>query len=115
MNSKDAVVRLAALAHDQRLAIFRLLVKAGPSGLPAGELAEAVGATPTAASFHLKELDRAGLIHATRVGRYIRYAIRFDGMRQLLTFLTEDCCRGQPELCGSTVKKARALCKGVSK
>ena len=115
MNNKDAVARLAALAHDQRLAIFRLLVKVGPSGMPAGEIAEAVGATPTAASFHLKELDRAGLIHATRAGRYIRYAVHFDGMRKLLTFLTEDCCQGQPELCGSTIKKARALCKGGSK
>jgi DNA-binding transcriptional ArsR family regulator len=115
MNSKDAVLRLAALAHEQRLAIFRLLVKEGPSGLPAGEIAEAVGATSTAASFHLKELDRAGLIHATRDGRYIRYAVHFDGMRQLLTFLTEDCCQGQPELCGSTFKKARSLCKGGSK
>jgi ArsR family transcriptional regulator len=115
MKSKDAVACLAALAHDQRLAIFRLLVKTGPSGLPAGEIAEAVGATPTSASFHLKELDRAGLIHATRVGRYIRYAVHFDGMRQLLTFLTEDCCQGQPALCGSTIKKARALCKGGSK
>ena len=115
MNSRDAVVRLAALAHDQRLAIFRLLVKEGPSGMPAGEIAGAVGATPTSASFHLKELDRAGLIHATRDGRYIRYAVHFDGMRKLLTFLTEDCCQGQPELCGSTIKKARALCKGGSK
>jgi DNA-binding transcriptional ArsR family regulator len=115
MNSKDAVTCLAALAHDQRLAIFRLLVKEGPSGLPAGEIAEVVGATPTAASFHLKELDRAGLIHATRDGRYIRYAVHFDGMRKLLTFLTEDCCQGQPELCGSTIKKARSLCKGGSK
>jgi len=115
MNSKDAVTLLAALAHDQRLAIFRLLVKRGPSGLPAGEIADAIGATPTAASFHLKELDRAGLIHATRVGRYIRYAVHFDGMRQLLTFLTQDCCQGRPELCGSTINKARTLCKGASK
>lgn len=115
MDSKDAVTCLAALAHEQRLAIFRLLVKIGPSGLPAGEIADAVGATPTAASFHLKELDRAGLIHATRAGRYIRYAVHFDGMRRLLTFLTEDCCQGRPELCGSTIKKARTLCKGGAK
>jgi DNA-binding transcriptional ArsR family regulator len=115
MNSKDAVACLAALAHEQRLAIFRLLVKAGPSGLPAGEIADAVGAAATAASFHLKELDRAGLIHATRAGRYIRYAVHFDGMRQLLTFLSEDCCQGQPELCGTAFTKARALCKGGSK
>jgi DNA-binding transcriptional ArsR family regulator len=115
MNSKDAVTCLAALAHDQRLAIFRLLVRKGPSGLPAGEIAEAIGATPTGASFHLKELDRAGLIHATRVGRYIRYAVHFDKVRQVLTFLSEDCCQGNPELCGSTIKKVRKLCKGSAK
>lgn len=115
MDNKVAVACLAALAHEQRLTIFRLLVNIGPSGLPAGEIAEAVGATPTAASFHLKELDRAGLIHATRVGRYIRYAVHFDGMRQLLTFLTEDCCQGRPELCGATIRKTRSSCKGRSK
>jgi len=111
MIDNDAVTCLAALAHDQRLAIFRLLVREGPSGLPAGEIADAVGATPTGASFHLKELDHAGLIHATRVGRYVRYAVHFDRVRQLLTFLTEDCCQGQPALCGSALKKARKLCK----
>lgn len=115
MDSKDVVTCLAALAHEQRLAIFRLLVKEGPSGLPAGEIAEAVGATPTAASFHLKELDRSGLLQATRVGRFIRYAVHFEGMRQLLAFLTEDCCQGRPELCGSTTKKSRTLCKGETK
>ncbi len=115
MQKAEAVICLSALAHEQRLAIYRLLVKEGPSGLPAGEIADAVGATPTGASFHLKELDRAGLIHATRVGRYIRYAVHFDKMRQLLTFLTEDCCQGQPELCGSAIKKARKMCKGETK
>jgi DNA-binding transcriptional ArsR family regulator len=114
MKNKEAVTCLAALAHDQRLVIFRLLVKKGPSGLPAGEIAEAVRATPTATSFHLKELDRAGLIHDTRVGRYVRYAVHFEGMRQLLTFLTEDCCQGQPELCGSAIK-SRNLCRGEAK
>jgi ArsR family transcriptional regulator len=111
MDQRQAVVSLAALAHDQRLAIFRLLVRQGPNGMPAGEIADAVSATPTAASFHLKELDRAGLIHATRDGRYVRYAVHVEGMRQLLDYLTEDCCQGQPELCGSTVKKARVVCK----
>ena len=114
MDSKQAVVTLAALAHEQRLAIFRLLVREGPSGLPAGEIAEAVGAAPTAASFHLKELDRAGLLHSTRDGRYIRYAVHFDGMRKLLDYLTEDCCQGQPELCGSVFKKAKAAISGKS-
>jgi ArsR family transcriptional regulator len=111
MEETQAVTSLAALAHPQRLRIFRLLVREGPSGLAAYEIAEAVEASPTAASFHLKELDRAGLIHATRDGRFVRYAIHVDGMRKLLTYLTEDCCQGQPELCGPSVKKVRSLCK----
>lgn len=109
MNETKAVVSLAALAHEQRLRIFRLLVWKGPNGLPAGEIAEAVGASPTAASFHLKELDRAGLIRATRQGRFIRYAIHVEGMRQLLAFLTDDCCQGRPELCGASIKKAKTI------
>jgi DNA-binding transcriptional ArsR family regulator len=111
MDDKQAVTALAALAHPQRLAIFRLLVREGPSGMAATEIAEAIEASPTAASFHLKELDRSGLIHGTRDGRYIRYAVHVDGMRQLLTYLTEDCCRGQPELCGGTIKQVRTVCK----
>ena len=108
MNEKQIVTSLAALAHPQRLRIFRLLVRQG--GLAAFAIAEAVEASPTATSFHLKELDRAGLIHATRDGRFVRYAVHVDGMRKLLTYLTEDCCQGQPELCGSGIGKARALC-----
>jgi len=117
MDEHQAVASLAALAHTQRLAIFRLLVVKGPSGLPASEIAEAVGAAPTAASFHLKELDRAGLIRGTRDGRYIRYALHVEGMRQLLVYLTEDCCQGRPELCGGAIKKARKLCtsKGAAR
>jgi len=117
MNEKHAVTSLAALAHEQRLRIFRILVKQGPSGMPAGEIAEAVGSTPTAASFHLKELDRAGLIHATRDGRYVRYAVHVEGMRRLLEYLTEDCCQGQPELCGSAFTNVKAVCtsKGGSR
>lgn len=111
MKDLTAVEMLSALAHEHRIKIFRLLVKAGPSGVPASDIAEAVGISPTGASFHFKELDRAGLIVATRQGRYIRYAIHIEGMRQLLTYLTEDCCQGQPELCGSTIKKSKAVCK----
>ena len=111
MNEVDAVSALSALAHEHRLRIFRLLVRQGPSGVPAGEIAEHVGISPTSTSFHLKELDHAGLVTATREGRFVRYAVRVEGMRELLTYLTEDCCQGQPELCGSTIKKARAVCK----
>lgn len=111
MKDHAAVEMLGALAQEHRLKIFRVLVKKGPSGLPSSEIAEAVGISPTGASFHLKELDQAGLIVATRQGRFIRYAIHVEGMRQLLTYLTEDCCQGQPELCGSIFKTQRTVCK----
>src|SRR5262245_11590797 len=111
MNDSETVTSLAALAHEHRLRIFRLLVKRGPSGLPAGEIADRVGIGPTNLSFHMKELDRAGLVRATRDGRYIRYAVNVDGMRKLLTYLTEDCCDGRPELCGQTFAAASKLCR----
>jgi DNA-binding transcriptional ArsR family regulator len=106
----NAVTAFGALAHDYRLAIFRLLVKQGPSGLPAGEIAERVGMSPTNASFHLKELDRAGLLRATRAGRQVRYAIDVEGLRRLLAYLTEDCCQGRPELCGEAFAASAQLC-----
>ena len=100
MNEVHIVRALGALAQEHRLRIFRLLVKRGPSGLPAGEIAEKVGISPTTMSFHVKELERAGLLRATRKGRYILYAVDVEGMRKLLTYLTEECCQGRPELCG---------------
>jgi ArsR family transcriptional regulator len=111
MKDATAVKMLSALAHEHRLRIFRLLVRSGPSGVPSSEIAETVDISPTGASFHLKELDRAGLLVSTRQGRFIRYAVQFDGMRQLLTYLTEDCCQGQPEICGSTFKKSKTVCR----
>lgn len=85
--------------------------------MPASDIADAVGISPTSASFHLKELERTGLLVSTRQGRFIRYAVHVEAMRQLLTYLTEDCCQGQPELCGSAMKSTRAVCtsKGGSK
>lgn len=110
MNEIEIVAALSALAHEHRLRIFRLLVRALPSGLPAGEIANHVGISATGMSFHLKELEHAGLVASTRQGRFVRYAVRVEGMRQLLTYLTEDCCRGQPELCGAVVTQVRAVC-----
>ncbi len=117
MDETETVAALSALAHRHRLRIFRLLVRAGPSGVPAGEIATELGISPTGLSFHLKELDHAALVTSTRHGRFVRYAVRVEGMRQLLTYLTEDCCQGQPELCGSGIKPARAVCssKGRSR
>ena len=111
MDQAKIVTALAALAHQHRLRIFRLLVKHGPSGLPAGEIADHVGVGATNMSFHIKELDRAGLVRATRDGRYIRYAIDVEGMRQLLTYLTEECCQGRPELCGDAFVAAAKVCR----
>ena len=110
MKDHVAITMLGALAQEHRIKIFRLLVKAGPSGLPSSDIAEAVDISPTGASFHLKDLEHSGLIVATRQGRFIRYALHVEAMRRLLEYLTEDCCRGQPELCGSAFKKAKAVC-----
>ncbi len=113
MTDADAVRALAALAHERRLRIFRTLVNAGPSGLRAGVLGAYLEISPTSLSFHLKELDRAGLLVATRRGRNIIYAVRIDGVRRLVTFLTEDCCQGRPELCGAALSSAR-MCEAAS-
>lgn len=110
MHDKQAVLVLGALAQVHRLGIFRLLVQKGPSGLTAGEIAKTIDISATSTSFHLKELDRAGLIYATRDGRYMRYAIHVEGMRTLLTFLTEDCCQGRPEICGESFGLPPVFC-----
>jgi ArsR family transcriptional regulator, arsenate/arsenite/antimonite-responsive transcriptional repressor len=99
MESKLAVKRLSALAQDARLEVFRLLVKAGPEGLAAGEIARKLKVAANTLSAQLLVLSNAGLIRARRDGRSIIYAIAFDAMRALLVFLTEDCCGGRPEMC----------------
>ena len=98
MEQRLAVRMLAALAHGSRLAAFRLLIKAGPEGRSAGEIAEAVDVAPTTLSFHLKELAHAGLVDSRQDGRSIIYSARFAQIAALLAFLTEDCCGGAP--CG---------------
>lgn len=100
MNEPDAVAAFGALAHPVRLNVFRLLIRRGPSGLPAGAIAESVGQSPSALSFHLGHMERAGLLRARRAHRHIFYAVDIEGTRQLLTYLTEDCCGGRPEICG---------------
>ena len=111
MNHAAAVAALAALAHEHRLGMFRLLVRQGPSGLPAGEIGQHLGISATNTSFHLKELDRAGLVVAARDGRFIRYAVHVEGMRRLIAYLTEDCCQGRPELCGEAFAAAGKVCR----
>lgn len=101
MKIKDALEALGALAQETRLTVFRLLVRAGPGGLAAGDVAERLGVPPATLSFHLKELEHAGLLRARRDGRQIFYATDYQGMRSLLAFLTEECCQGHPEICTS--------------
>lgn len=95
----EAVEALSALAHGHRLAVFRLLVRAGSDGLPAGEIAREVGVLPNTLSTHLTILGHAGLIQSRREGRSIIYTADYDGMRALLGFLVADCCAGRPEIC----------------
>lgn len=102
MIEETAVAALAALAHADRLSAFRMLVRAGPNGMPSGEIATRLAIAPTRMSFHLAALERSGLVRSWRDGRRIRYAAHFDAMRGLLAFLTEDCCEGHPEICGIT-------------
>ena len=96
MENKDAVVALAALAQESRLAAFRLLVQAGPGGLAASKIAQALGMPPSSLSFHLKELANANLVVPRQEGRFVIYAAQFDTMNTLLGFLTQNCCGGNP-------------------
>ena len=96
MNATVAVQSLSALANASRLAVFRLLVVAGPEGVAAGALAERLDVAPSALSFHLKDLIHAGLIAARREGRYVFYSAQFTTMNRLMSYLTENCCGGMP-------------------
>jgi DNA-binding transcriptional ArsR family regulator len=99
MKSNDAIEALAALAQETRLAIFRLLVREGPEGMAAGAIAERLEIPAPTLSFHLTQLSRAGLVTAARESRSIRYAANYSGMNALLTYITQDCCQGHPEIC----------------
>lgn len=99
MEINAAIKRLSALAQESRLAVFRLLVKAGPAGVPAGEIARALEITPNTLSAQLTILANAGLVASRRDGRSIIYAAGYDSMSELLVYLLEDCCQGRPEVC----------------
>ncbi|HWE72863.1 MAG TPA: helix-turn-helix domain-containing protein [Stellaceae bacterium] len=95
MNTKEAVGALAALAQETRLAIYRLLVEAGPNGLAAGMIAERLAVAPSSLSFHLAQLTHAALIHQRRMSRRLIYAADFSAMNGLVAYLTENCCGGE--------------------
>lgn len=102
MDSKQAVTALGALAHDTRLELFRLLVRLGAEGMPAGALAEALNVAPSTLSHHLAQLEHAGIVTARRESRHIFYAAAIPGINALLSYLIDDCCQGAPEICGLT-------------
>jgi ArsR family transcriptional regulator, arsenate/arsenite/antimonite-responsive transcriptional repressor len=99
MRKSDALTALAALAQDNRLDIFRLLVRAGRDGIPAGGIASALKLAPNTLTFHLDRLREADLVTVRREGRSMIYSARYETMNGLLAFLTENCCQGKPEQC----------------
>ena len=96
METSDAVAALAALAQDNRLQIFRVLVQAGPQGMAAGRVAEELRLAPNTLTFHFDRLRGAGLVTVRRQGRSMIYAARYEAMNGLIAFLTENCCQGAP-------------------
>ena len=105
MKKPDVLAALSALAQENRLDAYRLLVQAGPEGLPAGEVAASLGVSPNTLTFHLDRLREAGLVTVRRDGRSMIYAARFDTMNGLLGYLTENCCGGVTECTPAVVCK----------
>jgi DNA-binding transcriptional ArsR family regulator len=108
METSSAVAALGALAQENRLEVFRLLVQAGPDGLPAGEIGERLNLAPATLSFHLAQLRHAGLIGMRREGRSLIYSADYDGMNTLMDFLTANCCRGSAPCAVPRTIKAKA-------
>jgi ArsR family transcriptional regulator, arsenate/arsenite/antimonite-responsive transcriptional repressor len=107
MEKADAVAALAALAQDSRLDVYRLLVQAGPDGMPAGGVADALKLAPNTLTFHFDRLRLAGLVSVRREGRSMIYAARYEAMNGLIAFLTENCCQGAPCAPAARCKPAR--------
>src|SRR3954469_9980571 len=110
MDMSVAAASLSALAHEGRLAAFRLLVKAGPGGMAAGDIARKLRNQPNTMSAQLLLLANARLVHARRAGRSIIYAVDFDRMAALLQFLARDCCNGRPEICAPLAAAVNRSC-----
>lgn len=94
MNEQKALAALSSMSNETRLRMFRLLARSGAEGMTAGQVADAVGATPSRASFHLASLTEAGLVTSQRQARQIHYAINFQEMGALMQYLLQDCCQG---------------------
>ncbi len=106
MDERQALTVFAALSQETRLRILRMLVVAGPEGLAAGAIAEKAEVSASNVSFHLKELERAGLVTARRDARSIIYSAEYDVLSGLIRFLMEDCCSGRPEICAPVISAA---------
>lgn len=106
MEERQALSAFGALSQETRLRILRMLVVAGPDGLPAGTIAAKANVSASNVSFHLKELERAGLASARRDARSIFYRAEYDALSRLIRFLMEDCCSGHPEICSPVVAAA---------
>jgi ArsR family transcriptional regulator len=106
MKTTQAIEALGALAHEHRLAVYRLLVQRGPQGLPAGAISEGIGLVPSSLTFHLQTLQRAGLILQRREGRQLIYSADFDAMSGLVGYLTENCCADSDQECCKPVATA---------
>ena len=96
MDTKNALSAFAALSHESRLAVFRTLVKVGPRGLAASKIGEQLNIAPSSLSFHLKELAHANLVVSRQDGRFVIYAAQFETMNALMSFLSDNCCGGNP-------------------
>jgi ArsR family transcriptional regulator len=110
MEQRYAVAALAALAQDTRLSVFRLLMKAGPEGVPAGVIGRQLEVPAATLSFHLKELNHAGLVNSRQEGRFLYYTADFERMAALMSFLTNNCCQGMPQECLTVVETALGRC-----
>lgn len=110
----QAVAALAALAQDNRLDVFRLLVQAGPDGLSAGKVASELGIVPNTLTFHFDRLRHAGLVTVRRAGRSMIYAVRYDSVRALLAYLSENCCAGVKECAPAAVDTGCAMRAAIS-
>lgn len=110
MDTNEAIQSFSALAQETRLDVFRLMITAGSKGMLAGEIGEALDVKQNTMSANLSVLTQAGLLKNEREGRNIRYFVDFNSLSGLLTFLMEDCCGGQPELCKPTIDKILKCC-----
>ena len=115
MEEERALAAFAALSQETRLRIVRLLIQAGPEGMVAGSIGEAIGATTSRLSFHLTHLEHAGLIRSRRDGRFIIYTAVYPAFAGLIGFLMRDCCQGHPEICAPAVAALDCACEPTEK